>query len=148
MTQAEAEFPPWILVLPLVLIPVVFGGLLLLMRRGRPPGPSVVLGADRVTRRRVFRQVRRGQLPAAEPERSMAVEMAQNEVRLRWIWVLMMTIGVLRAGLGLVRGLADRPLSFSSAALGVGLAATAGWARYTRTPAARRLLARRGAPGR
>jgi hypothetical protein len=70
--------------LALVVVPV--GIVVRLQRRGHPrfPGPIRLGGADRATRRRILAAVQRAQLPATEPDRGLALELAHALVRTRW----------------------------------------------------------------
>ncbi|MDP9398847.1 MAG: hypothetical protein M3P96_14000 [Actinomycetota bacterium] len=68
----------WLLFTVLVLLPVA---LILVMLRLQQrerfswlPGPGPLLGADRTTRRRVGRAVRRGDLPVEELERALVLD--------------------------------------------------------------------------
>lgn len=78
----------WLLFTVLVLLPVaLILGMLRLQQRERfswLPGPGLLLGADRATRRRVGRAVRRGDLPVEEPERALVLDTARRTVALRW----------------------------------------------------------------
>ena len=75
-----------LLLLPIVVMIAVVVIVLGLQRRGHRwfPQPVRLLGADAATRRRVRRIVRRGQLPADEPDRELGLEMAQVVDRVRW----------------------------------------------------------------
>ncbi len=86
--------------LPVVVLGVMTVIIVRLQRRGHRwfPQPVRLLGADRATRRRVRRMVRKGQLPTEEPDRALALEMVQATDRVRWArWsplVALLALGV------------------------------------------------------
>jgi MFS family permease len=92
----------WTVLLALLPIMVMAAAVLLLVRLQRRghrwfPQPSRLLGADRPTRRRVSRIVRRGQLPPDEPDRGLGLEMAQAVDRTRWNRWTMLFLAVIFA---------------------------------------------------
>lgn len=93
----------WVIViffLPVAVLGVMTLIVVRLQRRGHRwfPQPVRLLGADRTTRRRVRRIVRKGQLPAEEPDRGLALEMVRATDRVRWArWSMLLglvTFGV------------------------------------------------------
>jgi len=59
------------------------------------PEQPAIAGASRRIRRQVLRDVRRGNLPSDEPDRSLAIDHARNLLRQRWAHWVLGIVGVL-----------------------------------------------------
>lgn len=96
VTAVRGEDTAWIFaaVLVVILILTLGFGWWLYRQVGRntrwAPEPALVAGADRVTRRRIMRLVRRGRLPEEQPDRVLALDLARTIDRHRpprWVVV-------------------------------------------------------------
>ncbi len=101
----------WLIIsAPLLLICVILVVLVRLQRQDRLswlPGPSLALGTDRATRRRVVRSLRRGDLPADEPERGLVLDAARRTVAYRWARAIVLVAALLSAANAFVQ---NRPV--------------------------------------
>ena len=109
--DGELSVLAWLVITaPLLLILLLLVALVRLQRQDRLsslPGPSLALGADRATRRRVGRSLRRGDLPADEPDRSLVLDAARRTVAYRWSRVVFLLGALVQAANAFVQ---DEPL--------------------------------------